>query len=48
MVINLSKLQATVEGRGARCAAAHDITELNTTYQLNNNNNQIYKLKFLF
>ena len=34
MVINLSKLQATVEGRGARCAAAHDITESQT--QLSN------------
>ena len=34
MVINLSKLQATVEGRGARCATAHDITESQT--QLSN------------
>ena len=33
MDMNLSKLQATVEDRGARHDAVHEITGLNTTEQ---------------
>ena len=38
MAMNLSKLQETVEDRGAWQAAVHGVTQLDMIEQLNNNN----------
>ena len=37
--MNLSKLWGRVEDRGARCAAVHEVAELDRTRHLNNHNN---------
>ena len=39
MDVSLSKLRETVKDREAWRAAVHEISELDMTYQLNNNNN---------
>ena len=38
MDMNLSKIQERMENSEARDAAVHDVTELGTTEQLQNNN----------
>ena len=37
MDMNLSKLQETVEDRGAWCAAVHGVAKLDMSWQLDNN-----------
>ena len=47
MDMNLTKLQETVEDRGAWCAAVHGIAELDMTQQLNNNNDNLGSILFV-
>ena len=44
MDMNMSKLWETEEDGGAWCAAAHGVTEWDTTYQLKNNNKACLKI----
>ena len=45
--MNLGKLQEMVRGREAQHAAVCGVTELDTTWQLNNNNKKLFII-FLF